>query len=178
MCGVDDGLDQELEDVARRRSGIQRAGGLEASGRRGLATSTATLLVLFLLASVPVAPAAAATPEKNGKVAFVSNRDVGSSEIYTVKPDGTGSARITFPTGGSGDPAFSPDGTKIAFKSPGNDIHVMDANGMNSDGTGSERLTNTPVVESQPAFSPDGTKIAFVASAFEVDGSTDSETGS
>ena len=137
--------------------------------------TAAAALALCILALVEVRPAEAAYPGKNGLIAFVSNRDTGGGEIYAMKPDGTGVTRITFPTGGSGDPAFSPDGTKIAFKGSNNDIYVMNANGMKSDGTGAQRLTNTPVVESEPTWSPDGTKIAFIASAFEVDGSTDFE---
>ncbi len=136
--------------------------------------AAAAALALGLLAMLTAKPAEAAFPGKNGKIAFVSNRDTGGGEIYTIKPDGSGATRITFPTGGNSDPAFSPDGAKIAFKRS-NDIYVMSANGMNSDGTGTQRITNTPVVESEPAWSPDGSKIAFVASAFEVDGSTDFE---
>lgn len=140
---------------------------------RALAALT-VVLALCLLALVSVKPAEAAFPGKNGKIAFVSNRDAGGGEIYSMKPDGTGVTRITFRNGGHTDPAYSPDGTKIAFMRS-NDIYVMNANGMNSDGTGAQPITNTPVVESEPAWSPDGSKIAFVASAFEVDGSTDFE---
>jgi Tol biopolymer transport system component len=59
------------------------------------------------------------------------------------------------------DPAWSPDGTRIAFtsKRDGNsDIYVMAA-----DGTSQVRLTNSPFDDFHPAWSPDGTKIAFVS---------------
>ena len=72
--------------------------------------AAAAALALGLAAMLAASPAEAAFPGKNGKIAFVSNRDVGGGEIYTMKPDGTGTTRITFPTGGSSDPAFSPDG--------------------------------------------------------------------
>src|SRR5919107_1561365 len=53
-------------------------------------------------------------------------------------------------------PAWSPDGTKIAF-ARNNDIVVMDADGSNL-----TTLTNSPeAFDGQPSFSPDGTKIAF-----------------
>lgn len=141
-----------------------------------VAIALATAVALCLAALIVAQPAGAAFPAaKNGKIAFVSNRDTGGAEIYAMKPDGTGVTRLTFPTGGSGEPAFSPDGTRIAFRGPGNDIYVMSANGMNPNGTGAQRLTNTRVVESDPSWSRDGTKIAFVASSSDVDGQTDLE---
>jgi Tol biopolymer transport system component len=57
------------------------------------------------------------------------------------------------------EPAWSPDGEKIAFESnrDGNsDIYVM-----NVDGSNIRRLTTDPAIDCRPAWSPDGTKIAF-----------------
>jgi Tol biopolymer transport system component len=51
-----------------------------------------------------------------------------------------------------GVPAWSPDGTRIAFESErdGNlEIYVM-----NADGSGVTRLTNDPASDSTPAWSP------------------------
>jgi dipeptidyl aminopeptidase/acylaminoacyl peptidase len=56
-------------------------------------------------------------------------------------------------------PAWSPDGTKLAFASfrPGNyDVYVM-----NADGSGQTRLTADPGHEGAPDWSPDGSMIAF-----------------
>jgi Tol biopolymer transport system component len=56
-------------------------------------------------------------------------------------------------------PAWSPDGSRIAFVSwrDGNaEIYVM-----NSDGSEPARLTDNPALDEKPAWSPDGTRIAF-----------------
>jgi TolB protein len=65
------------------------------------------------------------------------------------------------------DPAFSPDGTKIAFSTDrdgsGQEIYVMDTADVNpADGNGDNptRLTTEPGGEG-PAWSPNGNKIAF-----------------
>jgi hypothetical protein len=58
-------------------------------------------------------------------------------------------------------PAWSPDGTKIAFWSTrnagtGRDIYVM-----NADGSGVQQLTTYPESDRDPVWSPDGKQIAF-----------------
>jgi TolB protein len=57
-------------------------------------------------------------------------------------------------------PAFSPDGTRIAFVRRGTAVQIWV---MNADGSGQRRLTNpSPGYEDgKPSWSPDGTHIAF-----------------
>lgn len=124
------------------------------------AITAAASLALGLLALVEARPAEAAYPGKNGLIAFHSNRDAGAGEIYTMKPDGTAVKRITFPYGGNTDPVWSPDGTRIAFKSASRTNYEISV--MNFDGSGRRQLTNTAEAESEPTWSPDGRKIAFV----------------
>jgi Tol biopolymer transport system component len=82
--------------------------------------------------------------------------------LWTIASDGSGDSPLAAPP--AADPAWSPDGTKIAFEyeSDGKeDIWVM-----NADGTGTANLTrhNSTFTESiQPSWSPDGTKLAFAS---------------
>ena len=81
-----------------------------------------------------------------------------------MEADGSNQTRLTNNTGDDFSPAWSPDGTKIAFRSArdGNhEIYVMNANGSNP-----IRLTNQFEGITQPAWSPDGTKMVFVSLRF------------
>lgn len=109
-----------------------------------------------VLASLCVGAAWAAGPG----VLFVSNRD-GHMQIYRAADDGGAETRLTFSQGGNNQPAWSPDGRRIAFTSTrdGNpEIYVS-----NADGSDARRLTNDPAIDVRPAWSPDGGRIAFVS---------------
>src|SRR5688500_7990449 len=120
-------------------------------------TFLAALALGLLLTSI-AGTAGAAFPGANGKIAFQSDRD-GNPEVYVMNSDGSGQTRLTNEPRSDVEPAFSPDGTRIAFVSQrnGGGLHVMDA-----DGSGPIRLTSDLEGGSKPAFSPDGAEIAFV----------------
>ena len=83
-----------------------------------------------------------------------------NAEIHAVNSNGTGANRLTDQQRADVNPAWSPEGGRIAFASDrdGNrEIYVMNANGQNP-----VRLTSNPTADYRPAWSPDGTRIAFV----------------
>ena len=98
-------------------------------------------------------------------LAFASNRS-GSYNIYTIAQDGSGIHQLTSETDSmfATLPAWSPDGSKLAFSSTrerstmGLDIWVM-----NADGSSPTRLTNAAGQNGRAAWSHDGTKIAFTS---------------
>src|SRR5690606_36275162 len=83
-----------------------------------------------------------------------------AGEIYVAKEDGSGSHRLV--ASGGSNPAWSPDGEKIAYVNSG-DIWVM-----NADGSGKTRLT-TEGTNRSPAWSPDGKKTAFASNRGDLD---------
>jgi Tol biopolymer transport system component len=115
---------------------------------------TRTLLLVALLGGASAAEAA--FPGPNGKIAYSLE-----SAIWVTNQDGTGRTAIfaaSFGTG-VGNPAWSPDGTRIAFSSShegDNEIYVM-----NADGSGVTRLTSDPRGDTDPSWSPDGERLVF-----------------
>jgi Tol biopolymer transport system component len=120
---------------------------------------TVTLGTTF---SAPVANAS--FPGQNGRVAYVTS--VGDHQgIYTVEATG-GSPQPLIDLGSGRDainPAWSWDGTMIAFAgqtSPGGPFAIYTAN---ADGSGTPtQVTTPPISDTDPTWDPAGGQIAFV----------------
>lgn len=116
-------------------------------------------------ASSPLAYQTAADP-CGGRIAFDTSRDVNDHfEIYSMSADGTGQTRLTNHTAIDLHPAWSPDGSRIAFQSDRDDLFNgrTDIYVMSADGSNVNRLTTDSGFDEAPAWSPDGTRIAFLS---------------
>ncbi|MGB9799851.1 MAG: protein kinase domain-containing protein, partial [Thermanaerothrix sp.] len=103
----------------------------------------------------------------SGEIAFASNR-TGIMQIWLMNADGTNQRPITSLPDGACQPAWSPDGQRLAFISPcrekrnlyeGTKIYILDL----ADGGTPEPLPlpPSPAADFDPAWSPDGRRIAF-----------------
>jgi Tol biopolymer transport system component len=126
------------------------------SSRRFLIALTGGVILLGL-----AAPAEAAFPGQNGRIAFESGRD-GNPEIFAMKRDGSAQTNLTNNPDPDFLPSYSPDGRRIAFSrysvaDDNVDLYVMDA-----DGSDQRRITFNEQVDVDPAWSPDGKRLVFV----------------
>jgi Tol biopolymer transport system component len=94
-------------------------------------TLVAVGLLLLMMVVVEAGPAEATFPGKNGRIAFVRD-GVLDSHIFTINPDGSGLAKISTRPWFDLDPAWSPDGKKIAYvaiSGSNSEIYTINATG-------------------------------------------------
>jgi carboxyl-terminal processing protease len=97
------------------------------------------------------------------RIAFSSNR-TGKWEVHILDLRSGKVEQITNlgDSGGMGWPAWSPDGSLIAFESIG-EANSRDIYVVRPDGTQLKNITNNPAYNGAPAWSPDSREIAFVS---------------
>jgi TolB protein len=97
----------------------------------------------------------------DGQTIFFTHPDRGSSNIFSIRLDGSEEHALTTGSGISDDPDISPDGRVLYFNS--NRSGSMQIWQMHPDGTAPEQLTKDDRVDWTPHPSPDGRFIAFLS---------------
>jgi Tol biopolymer transport system component len=94
---------------------------------------------------------------RGDEIALVSTRIRSTPQIFLMNANGSNATPLTQDALSAGEPAWSPDASRIAF------VRDDDIWTMNADGTNPVRLTRsyTYTEAIHPAWSPDGTKIVF-----------------
>ena len=127
---------------------------------------------VLVLAAIAVLGACGGSERAASGIAFTVSRD-GFGEIWIMDPDGGNRRQLTessapaVDASGSRSPAWSPDGSLIAYTSTGDsvveDSRDSDVYVMRADGSDVRQLTNDRVADGTPAWSPDGKQIAFAS---------------
>ena len=112
-------------------------------------------------------------PSTKGFVAYDANSTGISRDIFVTTADGSCRRQLVGSPATEKQPAFSPDGGKLAYASDATgvfQIYILDiATGL------TRQMTNEPGGATYPAFSPGGTELAFVSG--DPEGDTGSGSG-
>src|SRR5262245_58881648 len=121
------------------------------------------LALAIVLAMLPANPAHAAFPGRNGRIAFEGGLPFPApQDIFSIEPTGKHERRLTHNPPSDGDPAYSPNGKKIAFDSDRKGLLQIFV--MSAAGKGQRRVTKNSDACFDPAWSPNGRRIVFTRS--------------
>ena len=156
-------------DVERRRPGTPPPG--RDRGRRFLAIAVALAVasagIVVAVRAFRHAPSQQTLGSpRNGRIAYVETDEPGRGpwSVADIEPDGSGWRSLTAAPGRYGEPAWSPDGSKLALTVTVGTRTSRIAT-MNGDGSDLTEFTHCGPPEclsdTSPAWAPDGSRIAW-----------------
>ena len=110
---------------------------------------------IFVVCLATLGLAVAGWGQADGKIAFISDRE-GHGDVWIMNADGSDPVNLTQGRD-CASPAWSPDGTQIAYIA-GGEIWLMDADGSNP-----QQVTDDAVDKARLFWSEDGSSIYYVA---------------
>jgi len=127
---------------------------------------TATLIPTSFPTPMSASPA---PPVVAGDIVFqryIDAHTTGDGRLWSINADGSGLVQLTRDLPGCTDPAFSPDGTSIAFAAIGPRVDFgglfdRDIFVINADGSGLTDVVPEEGGQYSPTWSPNGSQIAF-----------------
>ena len=162
-----DGRRRDRARDDRRRARARHRDAAAISRRRACGSRVRAVGPVLAIGTALLLAACGGSDDSDPDLLFVSTRD-GDYAIYSMSASGDDQQRLTDtevdPSTPQGllfqtEPAWSPDGSTIAFaskRSGNSDLYAMDA-----DGSGTRPLTKTKEDDAQPDWSPDGERIVF-----------------
>jgi TolB protein len=129
-----------------------------------LTPAALALVVAAVIAAVAGGSARAAFPGGNGRIVFVSNRDAGNQDIYSMDSDGSLRLNLTRHPADYRRPRWSADGRSIVFSSDRNG-DGQQVYSMNAYGGGLTQLTSGSGPNVQPSYTASG-QIVFTHGNF------------